>query len=209
MRMQHVFVSHVTKQHVNKKKAIKSKSRPSIYVSLNSNNLIFLPNLNSKKLNSFLMFDWVKTWIFYENRKNFYICIKLAELWTKIKNSPQPQVRNLSCQSPQVRMSATFFVSPQLRICGLADLPSSGKNDAFTHSATLPSVFFFSIFLWRPIPSPNLFSIILNNRQKSAKIQRFEFTTNTDLKHTKKLCYFCKSNEKVFNYNILKCSLIL
>ena len=40
-----------TKQHVNKKKTIKSKSRPSIYVSLNSNNLIFLPKLNSKKLN--------------------------------------------------------------------------------------------------------------------------------------------------------------
>ena len=67
------------------------------------------------------MFDWVKTWIFYENRKNFYICIKLAELQAKIKNSPQPLVRNLNCQSPQVRMSATFFVSPQLRICGLAD----------------------------------------------------------------------------------------
>ena len=30
MRTRHVFVSHVTKQHVNKKKAIKSKSRPSI-----------------------------------------------------------------------------------------------------------------------------------------------------------------------------------
>ena len=33
MRTRHVFVSHVTKQHVNKKKAIKSKSRLSIYVS--------------------------------------------------------------------------------------------------------------------------------------------------------------------------------
>ena len=31
MRTRHVFVSHVTKQHFNKKKAIKSKSRPSIY----------------------------------------------------------------------------------------------------------------------------------------------------------------------------------
>ena len=41
MRTRHVFVSHVTKQHVNKKKAIKSKSRPSIYVSLNSRNDIF------------------------------------------------------------------------------------------------------------------------------------------------------------------------
>ena len=30
MRTRHVFVSHVTKQHVNKKKAIKSKSALSI-----------------------------------------------------------------------------------------------------------------------------------------------------------------------------------
>ena len=52
-----------------------------------------------------------------ENRKNFNVCIKLAELRTKIKNSLQPQVRNLNCQSPQVRMNATFFVSPQLRTC--------------------------------------------------------------------------------------------
>ena len=51
--------------------------------------------------------------------RNFNICIKLAELRTKIKNYAQPQVRNLNCQSPQVRMSATFFVSPQLRTCGL------------------------------------------------------------------------------------------
>ena len=58
--------------------------------------------------------------------RNFNICIKLAELRTKIKNSPQPQVRNLNCQSPQVRMSATFFVSPQLfslvRNCGFVSI---------------------------------------------------------------------------------------
>ena len=75
------------------------------------------------------MFDWVKHEYFTKIVKNFNICIKLAELRTKIKNSPQPQVCNLNCQSSQVRMSATFFVSPQLRICGLADsladLPSS------------------------------------------------------------------------------------
>ena len=42
MRTRHVFVSHVTKQHVNKKKAIKSESRPSNYVSLGPNDeLIF------------------------------------------------------------------------------------------------------------------------------------------------------------------------
>ena len=51
MRTRHVFVFQVTKQHVNKKKAIKWKSRPNIYVRLNAKNLIFLPNLNSKKLN--------------------------------------------------------------------------------------------------------------------------------------------------------------
>ena len=67
------------------------------------------------------MFDWVKHEYFAKTARNFNICIKLAELRTKIKNSPQQQVRNLNCQSPQVRMSATFFVSPQLRICGLAD----------------------------------------------------------------------------------------
>ena len=41
------------KQHAKKKRAIKSKSKLSIFVSLNSNlkNLIFLPNLSSKKLN--------------------------------------------------------------------------------------------------------------------------------------------------------------
>ena len=43
------------------------------------------------------MVEWVKTWIFYENRKEFNICIKLAKLRTKIKNSPQPQDRNLNC----------------------------------------------------------------------------------------------------------------
>ena len=70
--------------------------------------------------------------------RNFNSCIKLAELRTKIKNSPQPQVRNLHCLSPQVRMSATFFASPQLRICGLAellaDLPSSAYNIAKVQS---------------------------------------------------------------------------
>ena len=49
--------------------------------------------------------------MFVENLRN----------WTKIKNSLQPQVRNLNCQSPQVRMPVTFFVSPQLRLCGPAD----------------------------------------------------------------------------------------
>ena len=54
-----------------------------------------------------------------QKEKNFNLCIKLAELRTKIKNSPQPQIRILNCQSPQVRMSASFFVSPHLRTCGL------------------------------------------------------------------------------------------
>ena len=47
------------------------------------------------------------------------IGIKLAELRTKVKNSPQLQVRNLNCLRLQVCMSATFFVSPHLRICRL------------------------------------------------------------------------------------------
>ena len=41
MRTRHISVSDVTKQHANKKKAIKLKSRLSIYVSLNSKNDIF------------------------------------------------------------------------------------------------------------------------------------------------------------------------
>ena len=36
--------------------------------------------------------------------------MKVAELRTKIKNSLQPQARNLTCQSPQVRNAAIFFV---------------------------------------------------------------------------------------------------
>ena len=90
------------KNSMSTKRKRLSKSRLSIFVSLISKNLIFLPNLNSKKLNWFLMFDWVKTWIFSKIERNFNICIKLAELRTKIKNSPRPQVRNLNCQSPHV-----------------------------------------------------------------------------------------------------------
>ena len=45
--------SDVEKQNVHQKRAIKSKSRLNIFVSLNSisKNLIFLLNLNLKKLN--------------------------------------------------------------------------------------------------------------------------------------------------------------
>ena len=60
-----------------------------------------------------------------------FICVKLAELRTKIENCPQPQVRNLNNQSPQASMSATFFVSSQLRICGLAQLC---EKDLTTHA---------------------------------------------------------------------------
>ena len=55
------FVPNSKKPHVNKQKAINSKSRLSSFVSPNSKNSIFLPNLNSKKLNWFLMFGWAKT----------------------------------------------------------------------------------------------------------------------------------------------------
>ena len=47
-----LYCDNLENQYV-KKRAIKSKRKLSIFVSLNSNskNLIFLPNLNSKKLN--------------------------------------------------------------------------------------------------------------------------------------------------------------
>ena len=49
------------------------------------------------------MFDLIKHEYFTKIERAFNICIKLAELRTKIKNSPQPQVHNLNCQSPHVR----------------------------------------------------------------------------------------------------------
>ena len=64
---------------------------------------------------------------------NFNICIKLAELRTKIKNSPQPQVRNLSCQSPQVRNFVRKSAIADLRTCeltcGLAQLWSCTSRE--------------------------------------------------------------------------------
>ena len=48
IRKKSIVLPNSEKQHVNKKKAIKSKSRLSIFVSLNSKNLIFLPNFNAK-----------------------------------------------------------------------------------------------------------------------------------------------------------------
>ena len=65
------------------------------------------------------MFRWVKTFIFHENRKDFQYLYKNCGIADEKKNSLQPQVRNLNCQNPQVRMSATFLVNQQLRICGL------------------------------------------------------------------------------------------
>ena len=47
---------------------------------------------------------------------NFNVYMKVVELQTKIKNSPQPQVRSLTCQSSEIR---NFFVSPQLPTFGL------------------------------------------------------------------------------------------
>ena len=81
-----------------------------------------MPNVNWKRLNCFSCLTGSRHKYFTKIERIFNICKKLAKLRTKIENSPQPQVRNLNCQSPQVRMSATFFVSPQLRTCGLAQL---------------------------------------------------------------------------------------
>ena len=57
------------KLYVKKKKAIKSKS--SVFVRLNSKKLGVFAELELQKLNWIVMFDWVKTWIFYKNRKEF------------------------------------------------------------------------------------------------------------------------------------------
>ena len=61
------------------------------------------------------MFDLVKTQIFYKNR-NFNT--QVAEMPIKIKNSPQPQIRNLK----------SFFVSPRLRTCPALIVPQSLSN---------------------------------------------------------------------------------
>ena len=63
------------------------------------------------------MFDWLKQKYFTKVERNFNICKKLAELRTKITNSPQPQVRNLNCHSPQVRNFFRKSAIADLRTC--------------------------------------------------------------------------------------------
>ena len=63
------------------------------------------------------MLDKLKRKYFGKLENNFNICKKVAEFRTKIKNSPQPQVRHLSCQ---LRMSTNsqFLL---VRNCEFAD----------------------------------------------------------------------------------------
>ena len=44
-----------------------------------------------------VILDWLKAQIFYKIRKQFQYLKKIVELQTKVKSSPQPQVRNLNC----------------------------------------------------------------------------------------------------------------
>ena len=96
-----------------KRKRLSRKADLAFLLAWTKKNLILLPNLNSKRLNCFSCLTGSKHKYFTKIERIFNICIKLAELRTKIKNSPQPQVRNLNCQSPQVRN--LNCQSPQVR----------------------------------------------------------------------------------------------
>ena len=63
------------------------------------------------------MFDWLKHKYFTKMEKNFNICMKLAELRAKIKNSSQPQVRSLNCQKSACPQRFSLAGN-----CGFSDL---------------------------------------------------------------------------------------